>query len=150
ITHVWPVFGEAPVPSTVSSYWRPEGVVFIFDSFLSAAAAGAAGAVFSSARAGSARNTAQEQAAKIHETAEPRMPLLLMLIEFSFLSRKIFFERPSLSRSRGGHARLESLDIALRAQVDRCPLVVRRGGDGDDAPHAVAGGAPGRLGDECK
>src|SRR5450759_2162266 len=38
MTHVWPTFGEAPVPSFVSSYWRPEGLVFIFDSFLSAAA----------------------------------------------------------------------------------------------------------------
>src|ERR1017187_5179163 len=83
MTHVWPVFGEAPVPSTVSSYWRPEGVVFIFDSFLSAAAAaGTAGAGFLSARVGGARDAAQGQEGEGHETAEPRTPLLLMLIEF--------------------------------------------------------------------
>src|ERR1035437_10161324 len=55
MTHVWPVFGEAPAPSFVSSYWRPEGVVFICDSFFAAVA------LFSSAGAENVRraNAAQ-------------------------------------------------------------------------------------------
>src|ERR1039457_6431865 len=91
MTHVWPVFGEAPVPSTVSSYWRPEGVVFIFDSFLSAATGGFAGAGFSSARAGSAREAAKEHARRIFEI---RIELSLSFIEsfraaqFTAASRK--------------------------------------------------------------
>src|ERR1039457_520331 len=116
MTHVWPVFGEAPVPSTVSSYWRPEGVVFIFDSFLSAATAGFAGAGVSSARAGSARETAKEHARRIFEI---RIELSLSFIGLS--------GRRSLPRRHGSHAGLEPFHVALRTQVDRCPLVVRGG-----------------------
>src|SRR6266545_318383 len=32
MTQVWPVLGWAPVPTFVSSYWRPLGVFCIFDS----------------------------------------------------------------------------------------------------------------------
>src|ERR1039457_3091526 len=101
MTHVWPVFGEAPVPSTVSSYWRPEGVVFIFDSFLSAATAGFAVAGFSSARAGSARETAKEHARRIFEI---RIELSLSFIEsfraaqFTAASRKS--RTPRVARRR--------------------------------------------------
>src|SRR5262244_722495 len=33
MTQVCPVFGAAPVPTFVSSYWRPLGVFVILDSF---------------------------------------------------------------------------------------------------------------------
>src|ERR1017187_7593902 len=137
MTHVWPVFGEAPVPSFVSSYWRPEGVVFICDSFFPAATAGVAGAGFSSARAGSAREATKEHARRIFEI---RIELSLPFMGLS--------GRRSLPRRHGSHAGLEPFHVALRTQVDRCPVVVRGGTNLEDAPPAVAGCAPRRLGDE--
>src|SRR5512139_901014 len=52
---VCPVFGLSPVPTFVSSYSRPDGVLIIFDSFFSA---GAGGFAFSCAGAGAVQRTA--------------------------------------------------------------------------------------------
>src|SRR5262244_1042365 len=35
MTQVWPVLGSGPVPTLMSSYWRPLGVFVILDSFFS-------------------------------------------------------------------------------------------------------------------
>src|SRR5664279_1616504 len=141
MTHVWPVFGEAPVPSTVSSYWRPEGVVFIFDSFLSAATAGFAGAGFSSARAGSAREAAKEHARRIFEI---RIELSLSFIEsfraaqFTAASRKsrtprVARRRPSSlgrSASSRGSRWAESRGCAACRRWPRPPPPRRRAREG--------------------
>src|SRR5262245_49039476 len=64
MTQVWPFCGEAPVPTLVSSYWRPLGVFVIWDSlFFSVPAAGVG--LGSSARANAAGTAARSATERI-------------------------------------------------------------------------------------
>src|SRR5450631_983612 len=152
MTHFCAGFGEAPVPTTVSSYSRPEGVFVIFDSFLSAVAAvaGAAGLVFSSAQAGSARDSVARHA---RNNCNFRIDFSLSLFPskkffFYFFRKILLLPNQSLPCARRGDVRVDARDVALRAQVNWCPLVVPRGMNVEDALPAVGGGAARGLRDE--
>src|SRR4029077_10884471 len=66
MTQVWPALGEAPVPSLMSSNWRPLGVFCILDSPF-CAASGAGVGLTSSATAGATTRAATSAAAENRE-----------------------------------------------------------------------------------
>src|SRR4030095_12464811 len=66
MTQVWPGLGEAPVPSLMSSNWRPLGVFCILDSPF-CAASGAGVGLTSSARAGATTRAAASAVAENRE-----------------------------------------------------------------------------------
>src|SRR5262245_33918127 len=63
MTQVWQGFGEAPVPSLMSSYWRPLGVFCILDSPFCAASCADVG-LTSSATAGAVASATANAAAE--------------------------------------------------------------------------------------